>query len=82
MELGVFDGEWVQGNRIALKILHFPLCILGIDKDGSGHVEPAFSDAKIITYSKSELQDELSEMLKEFKYSLSNDVGLELRIMN
>ena len=52
------------------------MCILGIDRDGSGHVEPAFGDAKIITYSKSELQDELSEMLKEFKYSLSNDAEL------
>ena len=78
MELEVFDGEWVQDDRIFdIKDFAFSaLCILGIDRDGSGHVEPAFGDAKIITYSKSELQDELSEMLKEFKYSLSNDAEL------
>lgn len=79
MELEVFDGEWIQDDRVFdIKDFAFSaLCILGIDRDGSGHVEPAFGDAKIITYSKSDLlKDELSEMLKEFKYSLSKDVEL------
>lgn len=75
MEIEIMDGEWVD-NENAYDIKEFAFsafCILGIDRDGVGHVEPAFSNAKIITYNNKDFGDELNEMLKEFKFSLGQE---------
>lgn len=72
MEIEIMDGEWSDDeNAYDIKDFAFSaFCILGIDRDGVGEVQPAFSNAKIITYNNKDFKDELNEMLKEFKFSL------------
>lgn len=71
MEIEVLDGSWDE-NEEAYRVNNFTfsaLCILG------DNVEPAFEDAKITSYSfdKNEFKSEFTEMLKELKFSLSDD---------
>lgn len=77
MEIEVFDGEWnEEENTYDIKDFAFSaFCILGIDKDGEGHVEPAFEDAKIITYSldKESFKKEFTQMLSELKFILEKE---------
>lgn len=75
MEIEIMNGEWLDSeNAYDIKDFAFSaFCILGIDRDGAGHIEPAFSDAKIITYNNKDFGDELNEMLKEFKFSLGQE---------
>lgn len=75
MEIEVTDGEWDDETNIydIKDFLFSALCILGIDKDGEGHVEPAFEDAKIIAYSldKEMFKKEFTQMIDELNYSMS-----------
>jgi hypothetical protein len=75
MEIEVVDGEW-DAKEEAYRIDNFlfsALTILGDD------VEPAFSEANITAYSlnKDSFKQEFSEMLKELKFSLSNEEEVE-----
>lgn len=75
MEIEITNGQW-NDDKVYYDITDFvfsALCVLGIDKNGSGHVEPAFSDAKIITYNNKGFKEELDEMIKEFKFSLNQE---------
>lgn len=75
MEIEIVNGQW-NDDEVYYDITDFifsALCVLGIDKNGVGHVEPAFSDAKIITYNNKGFKDELNEMLNEFKFSLNQE---------
>ena len=75
MEIEIVNGYW-NDDEAYYDITDFifsALCVLGIDKNGVGHVEPAFSDAKIITYNNKGFKDELNEMLNEFKFSLNQE---------
>lgn len=82
MELEIVDGEWNE-NEDAYDIKEFTFsafCILGIDKDGKGYVEPAFEDAKIITYSldKDKFKNEFSQMLRELDFAILKDSNKEV----
>jgi hypothetical protein len=77
MEIEVQDGEFavVDGHE-TFKIDNFlfsALCILGVDKDGEGHVEPCFESASITAYTldKDEFKSQFSQMMEELKYSLN-----------
>lgn len=77
MEIEVDDYEFNEDeNHIRIEDFSFSaLCILGIDKNGAERVKPAFDDAKIITYSKNNFKDELSEMLQLFTETLNETEG-------
>lgn len=77
MEIEVADYEFDEDeNHIRIEDFSFSaLCILGIDKNGAERVKPAFDDAKIITYSKNNFKDELSEMLQLFTETLNETEG-------
>lgn len=77
MEIEVDDYEFNEDeNHIKIEDFSFSaLCILGIDKNGAERVKPAFDDAKIITYSKNNFKDELSEMLQLFTETLNETEG-------
>lgn len=50
-------------------------CVLGIDRDGVGYVQPAFDNAKIKTYSKentTEFSAGLQDMFKDFKLAFNH----------
>ena len=69
MEIEVVDGQFDDEKGI-FHINEFAFsafCILGIDGRESGHVEPAFEDSKIITYSKEDIVTEFKEMKDELK---------------
>lgn len=76
MEIEVVNGNFgiVDGVE-TFKVDEFifsAFCILGIDKDGEGHVEPAFESANIETYSlnKDEFKKHFNQMIAELKFSL------------
>ena len=71
MEIEVTDGRWIEEEE-AYQIDNFifsALCILGDD------VEPAFEDAKIMSYSLDDdsFKREFNLMLEEFNKSLSKE---------
>lgn len=77
MEIEVVNGNFgiVDGVE-TFKVDEFifsAFCILGIDKNGEGHVEPAFESANIETYSlnKDEFKKEFNKMIAELKFSLT-----------
>ncbi|MEM4995009.1 hypothetical protein WKH56_20805 [Priestia sp. SB1] len=81
MEIDVTNADFsvVDGKEV-FKIHDFnfsALCILGIDKDGEGHVEPCFESASISTYSlnKDDFKKQFNQMLAELKFSLSEQKG-------
>ena len=76
MEIEVVNGNFaVIDGRETFNVDEFlfsALCILGIDKEGEGHVEPAFESANITTYSldKDDFKKQFSQMVAELKFSL------------
>lgn len=67
MEVEVTDG-WFDDDSGLYHITDFDFsafCILGIEGRKGGHVEPAFEDAKIITYSKDSFKEEFKEMKED-----------------
>jgi hypothetical protein len=78
MEIEITKGAFDKDKQLYVidDFVFSALCILGIDKDGSGHVEPCFEDAKVITYSEvnqDAFRSEFNTMLKELKFSLSDE---------
>lgn len=77
MEIQITDGSWDEERDIFTinEFIFSALCILGIDKNGEGHVEPAFEDAKIIAYSldKDSFKEEFKTMLEELNFSMNDD---------
>lgn len=76
MEIEVNNGNFavIDGSEV-FKIDEFifsAFCILGINRDGEGHVEPCFENANITTYSldKVGFKREFSQMVEELKFSL------------
>lgn len=81
MEIEVSKGEFkkIDGKDVydIQEFAFSALCILGIDKDGEGEVEPCFEDSTIIAYSldKNSFKKEFNQMIAELKFSLSNEGG-------
>lgn len=74
MEINVEDGYMDNGIEYITKFDFTALCILGVNKNGSGYVQPAFDDAKIQMYSKNEtLKSSMADMFKDLKFAL-NDI--------
>ena len=77
MESKVQKGDFAKGDGAeAFKIDYFlvsALCILGVNKNGEGHVEPCFESASIMTYSlnKDEFTEQFNLLVAELKTSLS-----------
>lgn len=77
MEIEIQDGKFavIDGQETYQidSFLFSALCILGINKDGTGHVEPCFESASINAYSlnKEEFIDQFNQMVAELKFSLS-----------
>ena len=76
MEIEVQNGNFAVVDGVeTFKIDEFifsAFCILGIDKDGEGHVEPCFEGANITAYSldKDGFKREFNKMIAELKFSL------------
>lgn len=76
MEIEIVNGSPAIVDGVeTFKIEEFifsAFCILGIDKDGAGHVEPAFESASISAYSlnKESFKKEFNQMISELKFSL------------
>lgn len=70
---GIIDGEECF---IIEDFVFSGLCILGRDKEGEGHVEPAFESASIIAYSldENEYKSKFNKMIEELKFSLSQEL--------
>lgn len=66
MEITITDFDFDDKGLLEVKDFYFTaLCILGVEKDGEGYVEPAFKDAKIITYSADEMMSDFEKMKKD-----------------
>lgn len=83
MEINIIDGNYeiIDGDEV-FNITNFAfsaLCILGIDKNGEGHVEPAFESASIVAYTldKNEFKSQFNKMIEELKFSLDQKTGNE-----
>lgn len=81
MEIEVKDGDYsvIDGVR-TFDIKNFifsALCILGVDKDGQGQVEPCFESASVSAYSldKEDFKKQFSQMIAELKFSLTSKGG-------
>lgn len=76
MEVDVVNGNYaVIDGMETFKIQDFnfsAFCILGINKNGEGHVEPAFESASITAYSlnKEDFTTQFNKMIDELKFSL------------
>jgi len=76
MEVNVVNGNYAVIDGVeTFKIEDFnfsAFCILGINKNGEGHVEPAFESASITTYSlnKEDFTAQFNQMIDELKFSL------------
>lgn len=72
MEIGVDDAYMDNGVNHINKFHFTALCVLGIDKDGAGYVQPAFANAKIQTYEHddSQLSKGIEGMFKDLKFAL------------
>lgn len=81
MEIEIENGHFaIINGRETFKIDEFTfsaLCILGIDKDGEGHVEPCFESSSIVAYSldKDEFKKQFTQMIAELKFSLQDQEG-------
>jgi hypothetical protein len=77
MEVEVNDGEFEEIDGVKtfnIKDFTFSaLCILGVDKNGEGEVEPCFESADITAYSlnKDDFKKQFAQMLDELHYSLN-----------
>lgn len=70
MEVFIEDSYYSNDIEIVQSFFFKALCVLGIDKNGSGGVTPAFSNAKIVTYENQRFDDEMSDMLRDFKKAM------------
>jgi len=83
MEIQVSNGESAIIDGVKTfdikEFVFSALCILGVDKDGEGHVEPAFESASISAYSldKEDFKLQFNQMVAELKFSLSDKGGNE-----
>lgn len=67
MEIQVFDGE-MRDDYYEVKDFEFTaFCLLGT-------AEPCFESSALFTFSKAEVQEQLDEMLKEFKLAFCSDL--------
>lgn len=67
MEIQVFDGE-MRDDYYEVKDFEFTaFCLLGT-------VEPCFESSALFTFSKADVQEQLDEMLKEFKLAFCSDL--------
>lgn len=79
MEVDVNDGSFEEIDGVKtynIKDFTFSaLCILGIDKNGKGEVEPCFESAEISAYSldKEVFKKQFNQMIEELHYSLRQD---------
>lgn len=91
MEIEVVNGgsKTVNDHKYydIQKFLFSALCILGVDKDGSGYVEPCFADAKISVYglNKDKFKADFSLMIKELKETVDftmskEEVGEDMKV--
>lgn len=84
MEIEIIDGEFaiINGQKVfdIKKFVFSALCILGVDKNGEGHVEPAFESASIVAYTfdKEEFKKEFNQMIAELKFSLNVEGGINM----
>jgi hypothetical protein len=78
MEIEVEDGEFeeIDGQQTynVKSFVFSALCILGIEKNGEGEVEPCFESASIAGYSlnKDDFKKQFKQMLSELKFSLKS----------
>lgn len=76
MEIEVVNGNFAVIDSIeTFKVEEFlfsAFCILGIEKNGEGHVEPAFESADITAYSldKEDFMKQFNQMIAELKFIL------------
>lgn len=67
MEISVEDGEMQDDYYLINKFEFTAFCLLGT-------AEPCFESSALFTFSKSEMQEQFDEMLKEFKLAFSSDL--------
>lgn len=77
MEINVTDGVEMSDGFFDIRDFYFTaLCVLGIDRNGTGYVAPAFDNANIKTYSQEssnrEFEVSLEDMFKDFKFALDD----------
>lgn len=72
MEIVIEQSYNNNGVDYVDKFYFTALCVLGIDKNGAGYVQPAFNDAKIQTYAQDDsvLSEGIKDMFKDFKFAL------------
>lgn len=76
MEIEVINGDFSVIDGVETfdikEFLFSALCILGVNKDGEGHVEPCFESANITAYSlnKDDFKKQFNQMVAELKFSL------------
>ena len=73
MEIVIEQSYNNNGVDYVDKFYFTALCVLGIDKNGAGYVQPAFNDAKIQTYAQDDsvLSEGIKDMFKDFKFALN-----------
>lgn len=64
MEISVKEGEMVDGVYVIKRFEFLAFCLLGT-------AEPCYESASLEVFSRSELKDQLAEMMQEFKESFS-----------
>lgn len=80
MEIEVEDGEYETLDGVKTfnvkSFVFSALCILGVDKNGEGEVEPCFESASIVAYSldKDEFKTEFNQMISELKFSMNQSL--------
>lgn len=78
MEVTITDMDFYDWGKIDVKDFFFnALCILGVDKNGEGYVQPAFKDAKIITYSSTAVTQDFENMKIDFEEAFDKKLIFE-----
>lgn len=84
MEIEVVNGQFAVKDGVNFfevdDFIFSAFCILGIDKDGGGKVEPCFESASIASYSldKEGFKKEFMQMVDELKFSLKQGGNEEM----
>lgn len=80
MEITITNGLELADGYYDIQDFYFTaFCVLGIDRDGAGYVQPAFDNASITTYSRTddvEFSIGLRDMFKDFKLAFSHNENL------
>lgn len=80
MEITITNGIEMSDGYYDIQDFYFTaFCVLGIDRDGVGYVQPAFDNASITTYSRTndvEFSNGLRDMFKDFKLAFSHNENL------